>query len=232
MVLRRSYTNAANVVLSEIQVSPDAKLYYKDAAVAGGILTIDLSQPALLKVVAANGRSFKLYNLQIAREQTIAWEQELSSTAFSSVPIALGTTASSGLPVTYTVTPAENASVRADGMLQIARIGKITITALQSGGDAWTAAQPVSKELTVTPAPLTIRPKLVSITEGQPVPELEYELDGAQYGEGIELFKDPKFAVERAEGDYWQRGISRWLRVAIPLALWVIPPPMLMVTTR
>ncbi len=68
------------------------------------------------------------------------------------------------------------------------------------------AAQPVIKELTVTPAPLTIRPKPVSITEGQPVPELEYELDGAQYGEGIELFKDPKFAVERAADDYWKRG--------------------------
>lgn len=206
VVLRGSYTNAANVVLSEIHASPSARLYYRETEVNGSTLTLDLGKPALLKVVAANGRSFKLYNLQIAREQTIVWEQELSSTTFSSVPIALSATASSGLPVTYTVTPAENASVRADGMLQIARIGKITITALQQGGDAWTAAQPVSKELTVTQAPLTIRPKPVSITEGQPVPELEYELDGAQYGEGIELFKDPKFAVERAAGDYWQRG--------------------------
>ena len=80
--------------------------------------------------------------------QSITWNQELSAD-LTDITLTLNATATSGLPVTYTSSD-ENIATVSGNVLTLHAPGYAIITATQPGNATWNAAAPVSKILTVT----------------------------------------------------------------------------------
>ena len=114
------------------------------------------------------------YNLKVAASQTITFAA-LPNVTYGVSPITLTATASSGLPVSYTVTgPATlNGST-----LTIIGAGLVTVTASQGGNDSFAAATPVVRSFTVNKAPLTVTANSTSRPFGAANPTLTYMITG------------------------------------------------------
>jgi hypothetical protein len=85
-----------------------------------------------------------------APEQTITWAQQGPYT-YGQPPVALTATASSGLPVSYTMVSGP-CSV-SGSTLTINGAGACVVQADQAGGDGFLAAQPVQQTITINRAP-------------------------------------------------------------------------------
>jgi hypothetical protein len=104
----------------------------------------------------------------------------ISSVVYGTAPIALQATASSNLPVTYTVT---GPAVLFGQNLIITGAGTVTVTANQSGSSLYAAASPVAHAFTVTPAVLTISAKNLSMAYGATLPTLLSSMAGFVNGD-------------------------------------------------
>ena len=104
--------------------------------------------------------------------QTISFGALLNTT-YGATPITLSASASSGLPITYTVTgPATiNGST-----LTITGAGSVSVTANQYGNNTYAAATPVTQSFSAAKAPLTVTASSVSRTYGAANPTLTYTI--------------------------------------------------------
>ena len=101
-----------------------------------------------------------------AQPQTITFNPLEGPVTYGTAPIQLTATASSGLPVSYTVTGPATVNTTAAGAsyLVINGAGTVQITASQAGNSQYAQAQPVTQSLTVDPALLTVTALSTSIT--------------------------------------------------------------------
>ncbi len=93
--------------------------------------------------------------LTVIPGQTITFAA-LPPKTYGDADFNLTATASSGLAVNYTSGNTAVATVSASGVVHIVSAGNTVITASQPGSTNFSAATPVSRTLTVNPAPLTI----------------------------------------------------------------------------
>jgi hypothetical protein len=107
-----------------------------------------------------------------------------STVMYGVASISLTATASSGLPVQYSVTstPAGIATVNGTDLI-VSGAGSITVTASQPGNATIGPAAPVSQTLTVDPAPLTVTANSVSKTFGSPNPAFTAVITGFVNGD-------------------------------------------------
>jgi MBG domain (YGX type) len=107
-----------------------------------------------------------------------------STVTYGVAPISLTATASSGLPVQYSVTstPAGIAAINGTALL-ISGAGSITVTASQPGNSSIGPAAPVSQTLTVNPAPLTVTANSASKVVGSPNPAFTATITGFVNGD-------------------------------------------------
>jgi hypothetical protein len=98
---------------------------------------------------------------------------------YGASPITLGATASSSLPVQYTVTSSPSGIANLSGSeLVIAGAGTATVTASQPGNVSYAAAFPISQTLTVGQAPLTVTANNASKQLGSPNPSFTATITG------------------------------------------------------
>ncbi len=158
-------------------VHPTVRLVY-----AG---TTQGSAPPLLSTV---------WEVAAALSQTITFTTLESTAIYGDSNIGLDATASSGLPVSFSVSSTSPATVVSSGSgyaLKITGAGTIDVTASQSGGtnangtySPATAAPGSSliQHITVNPASLTLTPTLpggeTSLNFGDPIPSLSYSASG------------------------------------------------------
>lgn len=107
--------------------------------------------------------------------QTIAFTVPTTSVTYGAAPITLGGTASSGLPVTYTVT---GPATQSAGRLTFTGAGTVNVTASQAGNATYSAATPVTQSIVVAPAPLSVTANNCTIVVGQPLPAFSATLSG------------------------------------------------------
>lgn len=86
---------------------------------------------------------------------TISSSPTSTATYAPGLSLALAATSSAGLPVSYSCSPANVASVSGSTMT-ILSAGALKVTASQPGNSLWAAAKPVTQSLTVAKAPQTI----------------------------------------------------------------------------
>jgi len=120
-----------------------------------------------------------------AQAQTITFPSSgtlPTSVVYGNAPIALNATASSGLPVTFTVTGAGHL---AGSTAVVDSVGTITITANQAGNAAYLPAPAVTVEIQVTPAVLTVTGSTIDIPVGSAIPSYanDYTITGFVYGQ-------------------------------------------------
>jgi hypothetical protein len=98
--------------------------------------------------------------------------------------ISLSATASSGLPVQYSVTskPSGIATLNSSQLI-ISGAGAVTVTASQPGSDAYAAAPSIARTLTVNPAPLTVTANNASMVQGTQVPTFAATIAGFVNGD-------------------------------------------------
>jgi hypothetical protein len=99
---------------------------------------------------------------------------------YGTTPITLQATASSNLPVTYTVT---GPAVVTGQNLTITGTGAVTVTANQSGNSSYAVASPVARTFTVAPAVLTISAQNLSMAYGAALPTLLFSTAGFVNGD-------------------------------------------------
>lgn len=99
---------------------------------------------------------------------------------YGAAPFALAAVASSGLPVSYTVSGPATLS---GSTLTVTGVGTVTVTASQAGNANYSAAASVTQSLTVNRATLTVTANNVTITSGQPLPALTDTITGFVRGD-------------------------------------------------
>lgn len=159
--------NTKQVVLT-YTLSEGARLLHAGVELTSGATPIDLSQPVLLQVEAADGQK-KNYSLQLELAQTIEWSLAPQQTlVYGDAPVPVQASATSKLPLTFVSFQSRVATV-AGGTLRIGKPGKATITALQPGGGVYAPASPVAHEVTVGKRPITVKATVAQATYGMPL---------------------------------------------------------------
>ncbi len=119
-----------------------------------GTVTITATQP---------GDSAYLPSVPVSRTLTI--NRIAQSISFDAIPavllgdtaaIVLNATATSGLPVTYTISDSTIATIN-NGVVKIHRDGTVIITASQLGDSAYLPAAPVARTLTIAPLKIAVQ---------------------------------------------------------------------------
>ncbi len=106
----------------------------------------------------------------------------LPNVTYGAASIPLSATASSGRPVTYTVTGP--ATLLSNGStLTITGAGTVAVTANQTGDQNYTAATAITQSFTVSPATLTVTANNVSRAYGAANPNLNYGFSGFVHGD-------------------------------------------------
>jgi len=95
--------------------------------------------------------------------------------------ITLAATASSGLPVSYTV--ASGPGTISGSQLSVTGAGTVAVTATQAGNGQYSAASPVTQSLTVDPAPLTVTANNATKSFGAPNPTFTATITGLVNGD-------------------------------------------------
>ena len=141
---------------------------------AGGPYTVSASTAG-----AAAPASFVLTN-QFPLSQTISFGP-LANQTYGVVPITLTATASSNLPVSYTVISGR-ATVSGD-ILTVTGVGLVDVEADQGGNATYAAAPSVDESFTVNPAQLTITANPATKVYGAADPTLTYQVSGFQFSD-------------------------------------------------
>ena len=111
--------------------------------------------------------------------QTIAFGA-LPATTYGAALITLAATASSQLPVSYTVSGPANV---AGSVLTITGAGTVSVTANQVGNNTYAAATPAVQSFAVAQAPATVMAASVSRVYGSGNPALTYTINGLVNGD-------------------------------------------------
>ncbi len=146
--------------------------------VLNGAVTLSdnaLNNPASQQTVNLTGTG-----TQGQQEQTITFPNPGTQT-YGVAPINLTATASSGLPVTYTVISGP-ATVNGS-TLTITGAGSVTVEANQAGDEQWLPAPPVDDTFTVNPAVLTVTANNASMTYGGTLPTFTASYSGFVNGD-------------------------------------------------
>ena len=111
----------------------------------------------------------------------------LANQTYGVSPITLNATASSNLPVTFSVM--SGPATVSGNVLTVTGAGNVVIAASQPGNATYSAAVPVDESFTVAPASLTITPTTgESMTYGGTVPALTYTYTGLVNGDTSATF--------------------------------------------
>ena len=195
--------DASHVCLTIKRLSAGAKLYYgADEIVmgaSGAEVSLDLTSPRKLRVVAQNGYDAKTYTVRLAMAQTITWSEEKIVRPFASVSLALDATTSSALVVRYNSLDPSVATVDAAGNLIAAGVGKTKLLAYQEGNGQYKPAPIKEREVEITRADLTIKVKDVTMAQGDMLPPLEFEYEGLQF-EGTEREFTWSYEIQTSDG--------------------------------
>ena len=144
-------SNASQPITFSI-VSGNATIAGNTITVTGaGPVTVGASAPPTVNFTAATATT--IFNVGVG-SQTISFAQLSSTYPFNSGPITLVATASSGLPVQFSVTG--NATL-SGASLTFTGTGPVTVVASQPGNATYGAAMTVTQTFNVVPATQTIQ---------------------------------------------------------------------------
>jgi len=149
-------------------------------------ITGSYSGDANYATVAAGGAFTQTVNNALGT-QTISFAV-LPNVTYGASPMTLSGTASSGLPVSYTVTGPAAVS---GNTLTITGVGAVTVTANQAGNGSFAAASPVAQSFTVSKVMLMVIANNVTIAYGQSIPSLGYTLTGFVNSDTIAVVAGP-----------------------------------------
>jgi parallel beta-helix repeat protein len=142
-----------------------------------GNLTIANSDPAVNK----NPYNFTFSATGVKADQTIAFTDSPDIT-YGDASHTLAATASSGLPVTYTLISGPGA-ISPNNVLSYTGVGELVVEATQAGSAGYNAAAPVRRTYTVSQKELLVTADSKTVTYGDAAPAYTYTITGFVLGE-------------------------------------------------
>lgn len=119
-------------------------------------------------------------NITGSEPQTITFST-LSGATYGAGPISLNATASSGLPVSYTVT---GPAIVSGSILSVTGAGVVTVTAQQSGNTTFAPATSTPQSFVVSKATLTVTGDNETMAQGNSPPPFTATITGYVNGDG------------------------------------------------
>ncbi len=113
--------------------------------------------------------------------QTISFTVPASPVTYGVAPITLSATASSGLPVTFSIV--SGPGTLSGNTLTITGMGTVVVAVDQVGNANYAAAPEVQQGIVVNPAPLTVTANNVAVALGAPIPAFAYTITGFVNGD-------------------------------------------------
>jgi hypothetical protein len=135
-----------------------------------------------LHQAGSDGTDIGAVPVSTQQPQTITFPNPGTQT-YGVAPITLTATASSGLPVTYSVI--SGPAIVSGNVLMIRGAGSVTVEADQSGDSDWLPASPVQDSFAVNPAVLTVTANSASMTYGGTLPTFTASISGFVNGDGL-----------------------------------------------
>lgn len=202
--------NAPEAVRIRFTLSAGAKLLFKGRALNSGD-AIDLSAPALLTVVAANGTSSRQYTLQLAVTNSLSTTLTDGEYTYGDAPRAISITSGVAYaPLAWTSTNPAVASY-ADGKLHIGRPGEATLSLWQKAFGIYGESNTVKAKIRVKKRPIAVTPKIEDVAYGQ---QLQWAFDYTPTipeSDAIELASLPRLAgytLYKAAGSVAREGAT------------------------
>jgi hypothetical protein len=175
------------VTLTNTAVTPAALLGTITLNAGGGSFSTSTLAAGTYTVVASySGDSSYQASASTAQTLTIAKAAQtitfgaLGNQTYGAAPFALTATASSGLPVTYSLTGPATVT---GSTVTITGVGQVVVTAAQAGNATYAAATTVSQSFTVAKAVLTATANNLSRAFGAANPALTYATAGFVNGD-------------------------------------------------
>ncbi|SFQ80959.1 choice-of-anchor D domain-containing protein [Hymenobacter arizonensis] len=137
-----------------------------------GNLVIANSDPAVNK----NPYNFLLSATGVQADQTIDFADSPDIT-YGDAPRSLAATASSGLPVSYTLISGPG-SITQGNVLSYTGVGELVVEATQTGSTGYNAAAPVRRTFTVGTKELLVTAENKTVTYGDAIPVYTYTITG------------------------------------------------------
>jgi hypothetical protein len=135
---------------------------------------------------------------QTQQPQTISFSNPGTQT-YGGMPITLTATASSGLPVSYSVV--SGPAMVSSNVLSIQGAGSVTVEADQAGNSEWLPAPPVQNAFAVNPATLTVTADNKTATEGDGLPTFTATYSGFVNGDNQGVLSGaPNFSTDAPSG--------------------------------
>jgi N-acetylneuraminic acid mutarotase len=126
------------------------------------------------------------YVIDANQPQTIAFTPLVSPVTYSLKPIVLSATASSGLPVAFSIVSGPAKFVKSSKpTIVVTAPGTVVVAADQPGSVTYAAASEVTQTIAVNPAPLTVEASSLTMTYGTPFPALKWIAAGFVPGDTI-----------------------------------------------
>ncbi|MDB4794962.1 chitobiase/beta-hexosaminidase C-terminal domain-containing protein, partial [bacterium] len=143
------------------------------ATIDGESVTLTGAGTVVLKAIQAGDANLKAAEAEVSiavakSKQTVSFTSLYGTKAFTTAPIQLGATASSGLSVVYEVIQGQAEVFGAD--LTLTGVGVVTVRAKQLGNDDYEAASAVDRSVTVEQTSQTIEIEVSSPIAWQPEP--------------------------------------------------------------
>ena len=108
-----------------------------------------------------------------------------AAAVYGAAPVALVATATSGLPVSFTVISGPGVLTSNGQMLRFIGVGTVVVQAAQNGNAEFSAATAVFVSVTVAPATLTVTPANAVVTYGAIPTSFRYIISGFVNGDNI-----------------------------------------------
>ncbi len=177
----------------EFTLSAGAELYLDkvDATqkITSAVTEIDCTKPHQFIVKAENG-TLKRYIITLLHDQTITWTQTLTQQTYGAEQKELNAAASSKLPVVYSSSNPEVASV-VDNRLVFGVPGSATIYAQQQGNALYSAAESKEKVVSVVRKEITLAPDITTKQSyGLPI-AWKFACNGTLLPEEAQYFANP-----------------------------------------
>lgn len=174
-------TDPANPEFLHLSVMSDA-INKGDNSFVPADITKDLAgnDRIVYNVVDMGAYEYNGPPLNPTETQTITFAGDISKT-YGDAMFDPGATASSELQVIYTSSNTAVAVVTSDNNIRLIGAGTTEITATQPGNALYLPADPVTVTLTVTKAPLVIRPNDVGVEQGKEFPQFTASYTGLVY---------------------------------------------------
>lgn len=147
-----------------------------------GLVTVQARQEGNVNYLGA-GAETQTFTVLDSRKlsQTISFPA-IADATYGDTPITLGATASSGLPISYSIMSG-NAGTLTNNILTITGAGTLVIEAQQNGNEAYDAAHALTRSVLISPASITITPDDHEIIKGDDLPDFTYTLSGLVNGD-------------------------------------------------